>query len=58
MITVIKVVAAAALAVSILSPGFAPRADNCECKAKAGAAVDHLKFTPRVDNCECKAKAN
>lgn len=57
MITVIKFAAAAALAFGILSPGFSPRADNCECKAKAKGAVEAVKFLPRADNCECKAKA-
>ena len=58
MSTILKLIAAAALAVSILAPGFTPRADTCECKAKAGSAIDHLKFMPRADTCECKAKSS
>ena len=54
MLTIIKLVAGAALALGILSPGFAPRADTCECKAKAGVQ----QLVPHADTCECKAKAN
>jgi hypothetical protein len=54
MLTIIKLVAGAALALGILSPNFTPRADTCECKAKAGAR----QFVPHADTCECKAKAN
>jgi len=60
MSTILKLLAGAILAVSILSPGITPRADTCECKAKsaAGAMINHIKFTPRVENCECKAKSS
>jgi len=59
MNTILKLIAGAILAVSILSPGITPRADTCECKAKsAAAAIDHIKFTPRAENCECKAKSS
>ena len=34
MLTLIKLVAGAAIALGILSPGFTPKADTCECKAK------------------------
>ena len=54
MLTLIKLAAGAIIALSILSPSFTPRADTCECKAKAGAR--HL--VPHADTCECKAKAN
>jgi hypothetical protein len=57
MMTLMKVAAAGLLALSILSPGFTPRADNCECKAKANGAANHLMLVPRADTCECKAKA-
>ena len=53
MVTLIKMVAGAAIAMGILSPGFAPRADSCECKAKA-AAISQI--VPHSDTCECKAK--
>jgi hypothetical protein len=55
MITIIKLAAAGAIGLGILSPGFTPRADDCECKGKANAAVFAV---PRADDCECKAKAN
>lgn len=55
MITLLKLAAAGGIGFAILSPGFTPRADNCECKAKANA----IGFAvPRADDCECKAKAN
>jgi hypothetical protein len=54
MLTIIKLVAGAALALGILSPNFTPRADSCSCKASAGAQ----QLVPHADNCECKAKAN
>jgi hypothetical protein len=53
MLTVIKLLAGAAIALGILSPGFTPRADNCECKAKAAAIGQAI---PHADTCECKAK--
>src|SRR4051812_18412164 len=52
MLTLIKLVAGAAIAFGILSPGFKQRADTCECKAKAGTQ----QFVPHADTCECKAK--
>ena len=52
MITLIKAVAGAALALCILSPGSSPKADTCECKAKAKV----MQLAPRADTCECKAK--
>jgi hypothetical protein len=55
MLTIIKLVAGAALAISIISPSSTPRADNCECKAKSSASS---LTVPHADNCECKAKAN
>lgn len=54
MITLIKLVTGAVLAFSILSPSFTPKADTCECKAKAGAT----QLVPRADTCECKAKSS
>jgi hypothetical protein len=54
MLTIIKLVAGAALALGILSPNFTPRADTCECKARGNAQ----QLVPHADNCECKAKAN
>jgi hypothetical protein len=35
MVTLMKLLAGTAIALGILTPGFAPRADTCECKAKA-----------------------
>lgn len=55
MIIPLKIAAAAGIALAVLGPGFTPRADDCECKAKAGAAGF---MVPRADDCECKAKAN
>ena len=55
MLTLLKLVAGAALAVGILSPNFTPRADNCECKAKASALNQAV---PHADSCECKAKGS
>ena len=52
MLTVFKLLAGAAIALGILSPGFTPRADTCECKAKAGVG----QIVPHADTCECKAK--
>lgn len=54
MLTLLKLVAGAAIALSILSPGFTPRADNCECKARSSSAIEQL--VPHADSCECKAK--
>ena len=53
MLTLLKLVAGAAIALGILSPGLTPRADSCECKAKAG--VTHV--VPHADSCQCKASA-
>ena len=55
MITLIKLAAAGVIGLGMLAPGFTPRADNCECKAKANGATFAV---PRADDCECKAKAN
>ena len=54
MFTTIKIACAAVLGFAVLSPGFTPRADDCQCKAKANA----FRFVPRANDCECKAKAN
>jgi hypothetical protein len=54
MITLLKIAAAAGIALSVLSPGFTPRADNCECKGKANAVGSVI---PHADDCQCKAKA-
>ena len=53
MLTLIKLAAGAILALGILSPGSTPRADTCECKAKATKVGQIL---PHADTCECKAK--
>lgn len=53
MLTLIKLAAAAVIALGILSPGFTPRADTCECKAKASAIAN---AAPHADTCECKVK--
>ena len=55
MLTLFKLVAGAALALSILSPSLTPRADTCECKAKATAITQAV---PHADTCECKAKGS
>ena len=55
MIIPLKIAAGAGLALAMLGPGFTPRADDCECKAKAGVAGF---MVPRADDCECKAKAS
>ena len=54
MLTLIKLVAGAAIALGILSPGFTPKADTCECKAKGNMS----QAVPHADTCECKAKAH
>ena len=54
MLTLIKVVAGVVIAFSVLSPSFTPRADSCECKAKAGTQ----QLVPHADTCECKAKSS
>ena len=54
MLTLIKLAAGAVIALSILSPGFTPRADTCECKAKSSKVGQIL---PHADTCECKAKS-
>ncbi len=56
MLTLLKLLAGAALALSILSPGFTPRADTCECKAKGNSAINQM--VPHADTCECKAKSS
>jgi hypothetical protein len=55
MITLLKLAAAAGIVLSILAPGSTPRADDCECKAKANAVGPVI---PHADDCQCKAKAN
>ena len=45
-----------AIALAVINPGFTPRADTCECKAKANTAA--WQMVPRADDCQCKAKAN
>ena len=42
MLTLLKLAAGAVLALGILSPGFTPRADTCECKAKGSAALHQI----------------
>jgi hypothetical protein len=49
MLTLLKLAAAVVIAVGILCP----RADTCECKAKAGLSP----VVPKADTCECKAKS-
>ena len=56
MLTLLKIGAAAGIAIGILNPGFAPRADDCECKAKANALGRQV--VPHAEDCECKAKGN
>ena len=53
MFTILKLAIAATLGFAVLGPGFTPRADDCECKAKA----DGITMVPHADDCECKAKA-
>jgi hypothetical protein len=54
MLTLLKLVAGATIALGVLSPGFTPRADTCECKAKANAVGKQM--APHADSCECKAR--
>jgi len=54
MLTLLKLLAGIALAIGILSPGFSPKADTCECKAKS----KNTQLVPRADTCECKAKSS
>jgi len=60
MFIIAKLLAAAVIAIGILSPTVhggrfgLPKAETCECKAKAGG-VDH-SILPRADSCECKVK--
>jgi len=57
MVTLLKLVAGAAIALSILHPSFTPRADgNCECKAKSTRMSPSI--VPHADTCECKAKGS
>ncbi len=53
MLTLLKLAAGIIIAIGILSPGLRPKADSCECKAKAGVT----NVVPKADTCECKAKA-
>ena len=54
MLTLLKIGAAAGIAFGVLNPGFAPRADDCQCKANALGR----RAVPHADDCECKAKGN
>jgi hypothetical protein len=54
MLTLIKLAAGVVIALGILSPGVNPKADTCECKAKAG--TQHA--VPHADTCECKARSH
>jgi len=54
MLTLLKLVAGIVIALGILSPGLAPRADTCECKAKGSAPV----IVPQADTCECKTHSS
>jgi hypothetical protein len=54
MLTLLKLAAGIMIAVGILAPGVTPRADSCECKAKASGT----QLLPRAETCECKAKAH
>ena len=56
MLTLLKIGAAAGIALTVLNPGFGPRAEDCECKAKADAVG--TRMVPRADDCECKAKSD
>ena len=52
MITTLKLLMAGILGWAVLNPGgFSPRADDCECKAKAATKIAQ----PRASDCECKA---
>ena len=55
MLILLKLAAGAVIALSILAPSFTPRADSCECKAKA-ATIGQI--VPHADTCECKAKSS
>jgi hypothetical protein len=47
---------AAGIAWGVLNGGFAPRAEDCECRAKAD--TKSAKLVPRSDaDCSCKADA-
>lgn len=56
MLTILKLMAGAGIALGVLNPSFTPRADDCECKAKADAL--NQRAVPRADDCECKADAS
>lgn len=56
MLTLLKIGAAVGIAFGVLNPGFGPRAEDCECKAKADALGG--RALPRAEDCECKAKAD
>jgi hypothetical protein len=47
MVTLLKILAGAAIAFGVLNP----RAEDCECKAKADAIA-----APHAEDCECKAE--
>ena len=55
MLTLLKLVAGASIVMSVLNPSFSPRAEDCECKAKADGALNYA--VPHAEDCECKAKA-
>ena len=56
MMILLKLAAAAGIAWGVLNGGFAPRAEDCECKAKAD--TKSAKLVPRSDaDCSCKADA-
>ena len=54
MLTLMKLTAGIAIAIGILTPSLTPRADSCECKAKADSLGKQI--VPHADTCECKAK--
>ena len=56
MLTLLKIGAAVGIAFGVLNPGFGPRAEDCQCKAKANAFGRGA--VPHADDCECKGKAN
>jgi hypothetical protein len=64
MLTIAKLLGAATIALAILNPSLEgkrlpvvglPRADTCECKAKANDLTHSI--VPRADSCSCKASA-
>lgn len=54
MITILKLLAAAGIALGLLSPSFIPGANDAECQCKADTKTAHL--APKADaDCACKA---